>query len=267
MAVRNANQESASLQPQQKLNIITICHADNWVDTHLKRFVYFALKAMPDAKLYLIVPTIGTETVDKLKPLAKYFTQIKFVKKQEMQGRLLYYDLLRSSVLDIFDIDEGLYADPDVDILDDLSDITILSEQSVLLWAPSFMNMPLIPTALKRNGINAAPPYMDVGFIYMRRSFQKDCEDVLNNYNIDMNSFAPGTAMWNIVCRQSKSYMLPRTWHVTTWGPEYFGKAKAIHFPGPLPKRWRPYISYEHGKMIINPDQVNIDIDNMLFSL
>jgi len=245
------------------MNVMTICHADDWVGTHLKRFVYYAMSKIPDVKLYLLVPTTGRDDpairahLEKVGP--DYFRDIKFVKKQEIQGRLLYYDLLRSSLLDIFGLDEGLYADPDIDILSDLTHLETTAPAADMLWVPNVLPMDLVPKALQRNGMDPEGPYMEEGFIYMRRSLKDDCEHVLNHKSIDFNSFAPGMEMWNIVCRTMNCYMLPQEYNVTSWGHKYFGKAHSIHFTGPLPKQWRMNISYSTKlprTMLVEPTPV-----------
>jgi hypothetical protein len=252
------------------MNIITICNADDWVGTHLTRFVHMIRKVMPDAKLYWLIPILGPEPPELIAHLkkqgAKHFEVVKTVKKQEIRGRLLYYDFLRSGLLDIFKLSEGLYIDPDTDVLEDLSELTTTAPDADLLWVPNVLPMDLVPKALKANNLDPAGPYLEEGFMYMRRSFKQQCEDVLNNWKIDFNSFAPGMEMWNIVARTCNSYMLPQEYNVTAWGVEYFGRAKTIHFTGSQPKSNRMYMTYEQTekgrRMIIEPEKVRYpDVD------
>lgn len=246
------------------MNIVTICHADDWVATHMRRFVHMTRAAMPDAKLYWLIPVVGTdnsETLDKVKSSAlEYFSDVKFVRKQEMQGRLLYYDLLRAGLLDIFGLDEALYADPDTDILEDLSGLETLAPEADLLFARNVVHMPLVPDALRANDMDTSGPYVEEGFLYMRRSLKEECENVLNTCKINFSSFAPGMEMWNIVARRISSYALPVEYNVTSWGLKHFGNAKAIHFTGQYPKLLRQYVRYEHNEhgrtMIIGSEPV-----------
>lgn len=248
------------------MNIITICKIDNWVTTHLTRFVHMTKQVMPDANLYWLIPVMGNEppeVVQQLMENAKpYFAEVKTIKQQEIRGRLLYYDFLRSGLLDIFKLEEGLYVDPDTDILEDLTHLETTAPDADLLWVPNIVPMQLVPDALKANGMDPSGPYLEEGFMYMRRSFKDDCEAVLNHATINFDSFAPGMEMWNIVARRCKSHMLPQEYNVTAWGLDYFGTAKSIHFTGQQPKIARLYTTYEQTtenkrRMIIGPDKVS----------
>lgn len=239
------------------MNIVTICTVD-WVATQLTRFVYMTRKSVPDAKLYLLIPLNGGEEELVVRRVISnclnYFTAVKTVKVQELSGRLLYYDYLRAGVLDIFGLSEGLYTDPDVDIVEDVSDLVTLHPEVDLLWTPNPLHMPLVPEALKANGLPAGPPYMDCGFMYMRRSFKEDCTDVLATCSIDKGSIAPGMAMWNIVTRRANAHALPVDYHTSLWGFEHIPTAKAVHFTGEFCKRMRlhtNYVSSVNGRRLL----------------
>ena len=103
------------------MNIITIVDK-NWFDTHLKRFMYFAVRNIPCAKFYLvIVVDYGDSTPQLPEPAQALFEGIIYVERNTTYALFLYYDMLRGSLLRMFGLTEALYVDADVDILRDIS--------------------------------------------------------------------------------------------------------------------------------------------------
>jgi hypothetical protein len=251
------------------MNIVTICTIDDWMSTHLTRFVHFAQKAAEEVKIHVAVPTRNEpgETIQAVRNvLEDAGLVVRFIKQQDVAGRLLYFDMLRSAALDIFGLDAALYVDPDVDILDDVSDMQ--SYDGDLLWVPDVLTMAQLAPQLR--ALEIVPPIPNCGFLHMRRSFKQDFERWVNDSRIDRGSFAPGSVIWAAIAKGDGTHALPQEYQVTTWGPEWFGRARAIHFTGPLAKRWRPYIRYTHAssdrlrRMTIEPEPVeypHLDLD------
>jgi len=247
------------------MNIVTICKIDEWIPTHLARFVYFARQAVKDVKIHVAIPTRG-ESEEVLaavaRPLRAAGLNLRFIKQQDVAGRLLYFDMLRSAATELFGLDECLYADPDIDIVEDISDIT--QYDGDLLWVPNPITISHLVPQFKK--LNLQPPYMEPGFMYMRSSFKKDFEKWLNDPAIDRGSFAPGSVIWSAISAGVGSPPIPQYYNVTGWAADQLCTAKSIHFTGPFAKQWRPYISYEHQpcrRMIINPKPVEDGIPDL----
>lgn len=241
------------------MNIVTICQLDDWIEIHLKRFLYFARRAMPHAAIYLIVPLTGAESDDAIATLQEgldaYVTGVKFVPKPNLPGRLVDFDLLKAAALDLLPIEEGLFIDVDIDILEDLSHIPTLS-QNELLWTADSVKTGTISHGLTRYGLADNVPHMQPGMFYMRRSFALEFERLFFSGAAELSSFVPGSIIWNIIVRESESaFLLPEETHVTIWAPEKLHAAKAVHFVGHQEKEWRAHWRYQGSprEIVIDP--------------
>lgn len=225
-----------------------MCLIDDWMTTHLPRFVYYAKQHMPYADLYLVIPIDEEESQEKLaaieKALAPFFAQVLFVPKQGMTGRLVFFDWLRADLTSLLNLKECLYIDVDTDILEDLADIPTLSN-SDLLWVENPVCNPEIFKGLESFGLSTHPPYMEPGLIYMRRSFKSDFEEILTTDKVDLTGFVPGSLIWNIITQKARSFKLPSNYNTTSGALNRFFSQKTLHFTGDLPKRWRLHLDYE----------------------
>jgi hypothetical protein len=106
--------------------------------------------------------------------------------------------------------------------------------------------MPHVKPDLEALGFPSEPPYMEPGFIYMRRSFKELFREYKNSGKIDIGSMAPGMSAWNAVSRTVgvTTHMLPQSYNVTSWAVKAVFSAKTVHFTGVYAKQWRPHWNY-----------------------
>jgi hypothetical protein len=228
------------------MNIVTICHLDDWVETHLTRFIHLTRKAMPSADLHVLVPTTSRDTEQSKTAFAKsaepYFKTVKFVNHAEMNGRLLYYDLLRAESTELLNIKECLYIDVDTDVLEDMSDIPSLSPDAVVM-VPNSVVVGQIYEDLQRHGITNGTQ-VEPGLFYTRTNFRPALEDILGEGKINRYSIGPGLAAYAVLRYRMQAYLIPIHYHITTWRIELIDTAKSLHFVGPSIKCWRLRTSY-----------------------
>ena len=227
------------------MDIVLICHADEQVDTHLKRFLWLAKKHIPKANYHLLVPVKSLQhkpDMDRVRPYVARITWVEEVKEIMAAGRLLYYDWLRARALDIFyDLDEVLYMDIDTDILRDISHIPSLSKDDVMC-APNIAHPRDVVHAMSVFGLDSNLPFAEEAVMYMRRSFAKEFDAVMNSGKFPLNTYVPGMAIWNVVIRQHGSYhQLPYAYN-TMWNQNAVLKdAYIVHYGGDWGKSVRMY--------------------------
>ena len=235
-----------------KLNIVVISRPDGWLDTHLRRFVFYAKSNVPEANLYLLlrVPKdFDYRALDKVSPffvssLSSDFKSIKIITDKEMPGYLIFNDWLRGGILDAFNLTEALYLDVDTDIIKSIYEIPELGKEDIL-WTPNKYTRKSVFTALDVYGIKHSPPYAEPSVMYLRRSFSDAYIKLVRDNKIDMNDYLPSVNIWNIIIRQCGSQrMLPYCYNTVSWDIPCIAEAKILHFAGSQAKAIRQYYDY-----------------------
>jgi len=231
------------------MNIVTICEPDAWIDTHLVRFMAFAKKVLPsDTAYHLIMPydaKAGRDAENVASRLASYFTAIRMTEKHSVEGRLLYYDWLRSYSLTAFNLREALYIDCDTDILTDISAIPEYSSAD-LLWTPNGVKPGDVQRALKIYGLTPKEHFMEPAVIYFRRSFVEEFERIMNDKKLRTDTFVPGSGIWNIIMHQHDStFMLPYAYNQVPWDFDRIVGARVVHYAGERFKKVRHMYTFD----------------------
>jgi hypothetical protein len=221
----------------EPLNIVTMCMLDGWIKEHLRRFVHMARLNVPKARLHLLIPSdhinLTKDEQALCALLSQHFKDLQVIQKQDIPGRLLYFDLARAYALDVFGLKEALYVDVDSDILTDISDIPQLIGDAELAWTPNSVRPDDVISALRQCKLPADGPYMEPAVIYMRRSFVDDFHKVLANKKLQLGAWVPGSAVWNIIMQQCpKRFMLPYEYNTVPWEITALANAKIIHYAG-----------------------------------
>jgi hypothetical protein len=218
------------------LNIVTVAHGEEWLDYHLRRFLWQARKTNPMAKYYLIIPYSRHARADALvwrDRLAPHFAAIAITEIQDMPGRLVYYDRLRAASLEAFDLDECLYIDADTDIMTDLGHVRYLEPDANLLWTPNAVHKDEVQNELTVHGLDSTPPFADPGFLYMRRSYAAEFEQARQDYAGSYDAYVPGMSMWNVAMRRAgDTAMLSYNYNVMYFVHRNLQFAQVIHFGG-----------------------------------
>jgi hypothetical protein len=227
------------------INIATIAHGEEWLSYHLRRWLWQAQKTNPDANYYLVIPYLPGQRAGACtwkKRLAKHFSGIVLTEHVQIPGRLAYYERLRAHTLEAFGIPEALYTDVDVDILTNLDHLRDLYPRANMLWVPNAIYPPDVRAALVAYKLSTAAPISDPGWLYMRRSYAKEFENVRLAGKIPMNTYVPCSGVWNVVMRQAGDTMsIPYSYNTVYWEHKLLANAKVIHFPSARGKEERKW--------------------------
>ena len=248
-----------SSQQKKPLNVVTISKADSWVDDVLPRFAaYVDAHCTPPVHRHLLLldnPDLSeVQRKEMLRRLRSNWHQVVLQPPaQEMEGRLLSFDALRAGILSHFGLQEGLYIDPDTDIIEDLQGIQELSPAAELLWVKNPLPLQPVIEDLRKNGFQfneykGTPITLEPGFLYLRTDLSASFLDLVNRYP-NVHQFAPGSTYWNMLMLQlgPRASQLPDDVNSTFWDvPSSAGNAKSVHFTGQW-KRLQPFISYERS--------------------
>lgn len=225
-----------------KLNIVTVATCNEWIEYHLRRFVWQAKKTNPKANYYVIIPYSEEEKDAALtwkSVLLPHFTAVVTTRCIDVPGRLMYYDWLRSNVLEAFGLEEALYLDADADIMENLDHIRDIQPDKQLLCVPNTLTMTDVTKTLLQYGLDYSSfPCIDPGFLYFRRSYAAEFNRIRQEHRYNNNDFVPGSSVWNVVIQQAgDAGVLPYTYNVhVVWGWHSLAHAKVIHFCGDLGK-------------------------------
>lgn len=233
------------------MNIVTIID-ENWLNTHLVRFVNLAAKAMPKEQYgsyngavipmndyYMIVVYSDKAKLAEIKklPIISFFKKVSYVLKDQEAPGYMQYNALRFSLLKRFKLDECLYSDADVDVFADLSPIAKESDAS-LLWMRSPCEVNGFGPLLQLLGLNGEHtdknPHSNAGMLYIRKDYAKKyeaaCERVAAT---DANPRMIGNAAFNVMLRSMDPKLhakVPYKYDVIWWDYEKWPEALAIHY-------------------------------------
>lgn len=242
------------------MNIVTIC-STNWID-HLDRFLYFAKKAMPMANIHvLLVYSKAQDTTDflvKVKDtLLTLVKAVRFTTEIEMPGRLMFYDYVRSELLNAFHLTEALYVDVDVDILQDVSDLpTLAPDAEIMACLDPYGPTNSVQVAFKQYDITWGGLNYQIGALYMRQSFEQEFKQLVREQRIPMaGEFMPGSAIWNVILHRHKAAVIPETYHACWQRGLALLTTKIIHFNGPVWQKLRLHCTYP----TINPNTLQFN--------
>ena len=241
------------------LNVMTVVSANAFLYQHMPRFLAYLKSFNPNARLHVVLCVDSDSLVSRgeldhmLAYLNTHAAQVKLVRHDNVYPNdpLLYYDKLRTVLLQIFDIPEGLYIDPDVDVTTDLSGIQDVRPDTYVMWTPTQGIIPTVANDVRTAGIgdNAITPMAECGFLYLRKDADLITmfEDIERRCGDKFRSFGMlGTAYWNVIIKQLGlgAFELSADWHRSLWAmPESVALSKCIHYTG----RWKviqPYVTY-----------------------
>lgn len=243
------------------LNIMTISKADHWVDDVLPRFAAHvdAHCGGPVQRYLLLIddPALPasrrTAMLDRLEK--KWHAVVLRPPGDEQSGqRLLGFDALRAELLSFFGLSEGLYLDPDTDVVGDLQGLPLISPEADLLWAANPLPLEPVLADLRRHGFQPllerdSPVTLEPGFLYLRKNFADAFADLRQRYP-DVHTFAPGSTYWNMLMLSlgPRAARLPDAFNRTFWDvPAAVGTARTVHFTGQW-KRLQPFVAYNRSE-------------------
>lgn len=227
------------------LNIVTATKADYWVYTHIPRFVHYLDNyAGPCKKHILLCVSDNKENDDEVAYMVEqlniYFDVVKVLYRKNpwKNDRTLFFDQLRAEYLSLFDLEEALYLDPDVDVLEDLSKLPHMHIDSNLLWVSNTLPVRYVEEEIQNIPNTKAAPPIEPGFMYMRKSFKKEMNEAIKQHPPDTLKSIPGLFYWELVKQYQgdKATQLYGGYHRTFWDLETCIKlAATVHYTG----RWK----------------------------
>jgi len=254
------------------LDILTICKADHWVDDVLPRFatlVDAACSGTVRRHLRLVTdpaapPEAEGHMVGTLLERGWHTVVCRPFDDPLPGRRLLAFDALRAGLLGEFGLREGLYLDPDTDVVADLQGIQRIAPEADLLWVANPLLLAPVHADLERHGFGlpagtGGPVLMEPGFFYLRRDLDREFAAACARFP-EVNDFVPGSTYWNIVMRSlgAKAVRLPDEFNRTFWDiPAAVTGARSVHFTGQW-KHLQPFLEYDRpGRSIaIRPEPV-----------
>ena len=251
---------TATGQGENALNVMTISKADRWVDELLPRFAAYVdanCTGVVHRHLLLIdEPGLSanrrSEMLDQLQQ--RWHSVVLRPPLDEQPGqRLLTFDALRAGLLTAFGLSEGLYLDPDTDVVGDLHGLPRLAPEAGLLWVANPLPLDPVLADLRRHGFtpsveNGTAVTLEPGFLYLRQDFSDAFADLQRRYP-DLHPFAPGSTYWNMLMLTlgPRAVRLPDEFNRTFWDvPAATRNARTVHFTGQW-KRLQPYVSYDRA--------------------
>lgn len=223
----------------------------------LRRFIYYGRR---NCTAVYHVLHIGEKPEPDALEVFKQFDKVHVVKSTPFIASLLGSDFVRTQLLRVFGLTEGLYLDTDIDILGDLNTILRLSDAQILCTLdPVYGHDRRYDEMLKLYNLDPNPPYMCNGFLYLRivDGLDKLFMDIWRKLQVAnlSNAFIPGCGIWNVITRMHSHHILDKKWHVLPlWDTGNIKGAKCLHWCGTIGKSVRRYISYYDGVPIINPE-------------
>jgi hypothetical protein len=254
------------------LDILTICKADHWVDNVLPRFASLidaSCTGVVRRHLLLIAdpamtPVAEGRILDKLLQQGWHTIVCRRLDESLTEQRLLAFDELRAGLLEEFGLREGLYMDPDTDVVADLQGIQRIAPTADLLWVANPLRLAPVLADLQRHGFSPpqgqdGPTLMEPGFFYLRRDLRSEFAVARENYP-DVNDFVPGSTYWNIVMLTlgARAERLPDEYNRTFWDiPAAVTAARSVHYTGQW-KNLQPYLEYDRveRRVFIRPERV-----------
>jgi len=243
------------------MNIVCQTWPDKNSIEQLRRFIYYGRRNCPAVYhvLYIGNHLIDDDTLE----VFKQFDVVHTLEPTDFYLSLIGSDYIRTKLLNIFNLTEGLYLDTDIDILSDLNELPKVSNAEILYTLdPVYDHSRQYNELLKLYDLESSPPYALGGFLYLRIVEGLDVlflEAYARMQTAGLtNLFIPGSNIWNVLIRSHTNYALDKSWHVLpTWCPQDIEGAKTLHWCGPVGHSLRPYIDYtgfNSGKPIINSE-------------
>ncbi len=256
----------------QPLDIVTICKADRWVTDILPRFAgLIDTNCSGVVRRHVLLVTDPSSTpsdegraVEILLGQGWHSISCRPLHDPMPGRRLLAFDALRAGVLSEFGLREGLYMDPDTDVVEDLQGIQQIATHADLLWVANPLTLAPVLADLTRHGF--APPgdtenpaLMEPGFMYLRRNLQAEFADACARCP-DVNAFVPGSTYWNMVMLRlgGQAVRLADDWNRTFWDvTAAVATSRSVHFTGQW-KRLQPHLEHDRPRrrIIVHPDRV-----------
>lgn len=211
------------------MNIVTICTPDHpWFNIHLPRWLRYARRSNPTAKLCLFLPSDDPRILtDKT---VRGFDEIKLFPMSAVCRP--WFNEVRMEATSILGVDEVLYIDCDCDIYGDLSDIPEKSDKD-LLWCRSPVIHPPWMEFCDKLGFGIPEFAANNGLLYLRRSFKDEYQKAKEL--VDANkppARISGTFAFNAMLRQNPDandeidYKYSTIW----WDAEKLKEAKTIQY-------------------------------------
>jgi len=226
--LRNAKPRAAH-ERQRNLNVVTICNS-SWLDTHTERFIRLARRAMPDAN-YTLVHVGDPADLAKSKTPDSFGHVLSIADDSTAPG-YLHYNAIRYSLCSTLELDEVVYIDPDVDILQDISAI---SEDCTadIGWCRSPIEPAGFGDACRACGLNGDDPWSNSGTLVLRR----DCSELYAEAAelLKVENFPPrmiGNMAFSVMLRRGgvKHCEIPYKYGSIWWDRERLSRALCVHY-------------------------------------
>jgi hypothetical protein len=210
------------------MNIVTISTPD-WVDSHLSRWLRYAKKNMPDAKLYLYY--VGGKTIAKDFPgLREQFEQVI---ELPLEGRAQFNRIRMSATTD-FGVDSMLYLDADCDIIAPIDAIQLIAEGASLAFVESpAIHRPWSELCLKlKKDVEWSGWVANNGLLWLTEDWGERYDAAVNSVeDSGINPRIIGTIAFNWMLRENYGWArLPAEYGVIWWDSEMFKGAKIIQY-------------------------------------
>lgn len=194
---------------------------DDWIDSHLVRWVRYIRKNVKDAKLYLFYAQ-GKGEYRKHPVLAEF----EIIDIFDGIPNRHWLNAVRMGATKTFGVDEILYLDADCDVLADLNELKCEKELGCV-------KSPVIHNELKR--VNTAMGgailrnCMNNGLIYMKRDFTDEYETAWEQVarHMPKNRIA-GTVVFNMMLKDYEE--LPYEYGVIWWDTQNMLSARIIQY-------------------------------------
>lgn len=207
------------------MNIATIITED-WVDSHLVRFIRYAKRSVPDAKLFLYYCGEGMDR--KFPGLRKEFEGVCEI---PLEGRNQFNRIRMSATTD-FGVDSILYCDADADIIADISRIPEEVEGSSLAFVESpALHKDWVKLCKDLGKPEEASWEANNGLLWMTEDWGVRYEEAFKAVDGKANPRIVGTMAFNWMLRNNEGWArLPYQYGVIWWDSAMFKGAKVVQY-------------------------------------
>ena len=207
------------------MNICTIITED-WIETHLERWVRYIRKNTKDAKLYLFLMCGKVPN----NPILGEFEKVETY-DPKLFGRQ-WLNTVRMDACKTFGLDEVLYIDADADVLEDISGIPEIVKGNLACVRSPVMHQPWTRWLAEQGKGGVGQVEYNNGLIYMRGNFTE--QYALAWEAADKYDWVPdrikGTIAFNIMLMDTPFDTLGAEYGTIWWDADKCINAKLIQY-------------------------------------
>lgn len=205
------------------MNICTIS-TDNFVDSHLIRWIRYCHDYAPDAKLYLFY--LGDNMDGKFPGLRDNFEKVVTIPFEDRPQ----FNRIRMSATTHFGVDSIIYIDADADVLDDLSAIPALMGDKTLGCVSSPANHGDWNKMCADEGWDDISEFNN-GLLYLSDDWGERYEAAVRDVEGKANPRIEGTVAFNAMLKASDKWgEIPYMFSAIWWDSTSFPTAKVIQY-------------------------------------